>query len=177
MLKKGGIKMKKFYICSLIIAVIFLVSGIANADKEFRAELTGDEEVPPVQTETTGKAEFEVDDDSEEIEFELEIKNAVDILGAVGAHIHCAPKGENGPIIADLAGIIRGGFEGKVEISATLTDANIQKTDCGSSIDEVVKSMEDGDTYVNVHSAANLSGEVRGQIRLISDDDNDDLET
>ena len=143
---KGKIEMKKFYICSLITAVIFLGSGIANADKEFRAELSGVEEVPPVDTDTTGKAEFEVDDDSEEIEFELEIKKAVDILGAVGAHIHCAPKGENGPIIADLAGIIRGGFEGKVEISATLTDANIQPTNCGDTIAEVVKSMEDGDT-------------------------------
>jgi hypothetical protein len=168
-------KMKKFYICSLIVASIFLVSGIANADEEFHAVLSGDEEVPnPVQTETTGKAEFEVDDDSEEIEFELEIKNAVDILGAVGAHIHCAPKGQNGPIVADLAGIVRGGFEGKVEISATLTDANIQPTDCGDTIEDVLESMKDGDTYVNVHSATNPGGEVRGQILPIPDDDGDD---
>ena len=81
-----------------------------------------------------------------------------------GAHIHCAPEGENGPVATFLAGAFPGGLDGKVEIEATLTDANIINPACGSTLAELVQAMEAGNTYVNVHSAANPGGEVRGQI-------------
>ncbi len=138
--------------------------GFRHNDLEFKAKLTGDEEVPPVMTDTTGKAEFEVNKKQTAIEFELEVKNAVDILAAAGAHIHCAPFGENGPVVVFLAGKLPGGFNGKVEIEATITEANIVNPACGATISELIESMKDGLTYVNVHSAANPAGEVRGQI-------------
>ena len=140
-------------------------AGIAQADDlEFTAELSGDEEVPPVATDARGEAEFEVDDD--EIEFELEIKNGDRILGEAGAHIHCAPAGENGPVVAFLAGVVLGGLDGKVVVEGTLTGANIVNDACGATIPDLVEAMMDGDIYVNVHSIPNPAGEVRGQIEL-----------
>lgn len=139
--------------------------GFRHHDLEFRAKLTGDEEVPdPVITDTTGEAEFEVNKKQTAIEFELEVKNAVDILGAAGAHIHCAPFGENGPVVVFLAGEVPGGFDGEVEIKATITEANIVNDACGATLLELIESMKEGNTYVNVHSIANPAGEVRGQI-------------
>jgi hypothetical protein len=145
-----------------------LVGGVAansgDDDREFKAVLTGANEVPPVQTAASGKAEFEVNRDQTKIKFELTIRNATDILGAAGAHIHCGVEGANGPVVAFLAGQVAGGFDGKVEIEATLTAANIVNPLCGATIAELVQSMRDGDTYVNAHSPAFPGGEIRGQI-------------
>ncbi|NIR51495.1 CHRD domain-containing protein [candidate division KSB1 bacterium] len=141
-------------------------------DLEFKVVLSGDQEVPPVTTTTTGEAKFEVNSAQTRIKFELEIKDAVDILAVAGAHIHCAPANQNGPIVAFLAGEVPGGFDGEVEIEGTLTDANITDDACGATIADLVQSMKDGNAYVNVHSAANPAGEVRGQFGR--DEDNDD---
>lgn len=159
--------MKKHYnaILVLLILIAFATISFADADRNFKADLTGADEVLSVDTDTTGKAKFKVNKDFTKIKFKLEIKNAFKILGAAGAHIHCAIEGQNGPVVAFLAGVVEGGFDGKVKIEATLTDANIVvEAGCGGSIAELVDSMEDGMTYVNVHSIDNPDGEVRGQI-------------
>ena len=143
-------------------------SGIAyGSDLFFRTDLSGDQEVPRVETDARGDAEFDVNGAETEIQFEFEVKDGVGILGAVGAHIHCAPAGSNGPIAVFLAGeAAPGGFEGKVEMKGTFTDGQLRPTDCGATITELVDAMLAGDTYVNVHSVANPGGEVRGQIEM-----------
>ena len=137
-----------------------------RSDRRFRAVLTGDQEVPdPVETDTTGRATFKANRAETKIEFKLKIRRADDVLAVAGGHIHCAPAGSNGPVVAFLAGAVPpAGFDGKVEIKATLTDASVLPTDCGSNIAEVLEAMRAGDTYVNIHSAGNPAGEIRGQI-------------
>ena len=162
--------MRKQLATAISLFGLIAFSGIAHAsdppsDLFFRAELSGDQEVEPVVTDARGDAKFDVNGAETEIEFEFEVKNGVGILGAAGGHIHCAPAGSNGPIAAFLAGeAAPGGFEGKVEMKGTFTDAHIRSTDCGDTITELVDAMLAGDTYVNVHSVANPGGEVRGQI-------------
>ena len=149
----------------LAIAALIGYAMPAHADNgDFEAVLTGDEEVPPVVTDTTGEAEFEVNFAETEIEFDLEIEDAVGILGAAGAHLHCAPAGSNGPVVVTLAGVVPGGIDGEVEIVGTLTVANIVSDSCGSTIAGLVQSMRDGDVYVNVHSLDFPAGEIRGQV-------------
>lgn len=168
---KGGSLMKKLIALIAAVAAMMALSGVAQGSGEFdeadfRAELSGAAEVPPVETDTAGEAKFIVRGDS--IEFDLEIVNADAILGAAGAHIHCAPAGENGPVVAFLAGQVAGGFDGTVEVKATLTEANIDPAaGCGATVAELVESMRDGDTYVNVHSPDHPGGEVRGQIQEV----------
>lgn len=165
--------MRKLYTIVAILIPLLAVSGLAYGDDdddnelEFEVDLTGAEEVPlAVDTATTGEAEFEVNAAHTQIKFELEVEDAVAILAVAGAHIHCAPAGQNGPVVAFLAGAVPGGFDGDVEIKGALTDANIVNVACGSTIAELVQAMRDGDTYVNVHSAANPGGEIRGQIEV-----------
>ena len=140
-----------------------------DSELEFEAKLSTAETVPNHGGKTKGKASFEVSNDFSSIRYKIRLNtrgDVVGLLGVAGAHIHCAPFGATGPIAATLAGIIPGGVNGSTEIKATLTDANINETACGSSIDELVESMMAGDTYVNAHSSANPSGEARGQIAL-----------
>jgi len=162
--------MKKLITLIAAVAAVMALSGVAQgsgefAEADFRAELSGAAEVPPVETDTSGEAKFIVRGDS--IDFELEIVNADNILGVAGAHIHCAPAGENGPVVAFLAGEVPGGFDGTVEVKATLTEANIVDDACGADLGELLESMRSGDTYVNVHSPAHPGGEVRGQIQEV----------
>jgi hypothetical protein len=160
--------MKKLIIVITVIATMIAMSGIAQGGSDkfrktvFKARLSGANEVPPVETETTGKAKFVARGDS--IDFELEVEDADDVFGAAGAHIHCAPAGENGPVVAFLAGPVTGGFDGSVEVEATLTAANITDPACGADIAGLVESMRQGRTYVNVHSTPHPGGVVRGQI-------------
>jgi hypothetical protein len=66
---------------------------------------------------------------------------------ATAAHFHSGEPGKNGGVAVPIAGADKGAFEG----SATLTDAQA---------DELLA----GKWYVNVHTAANKGGEVRGQV-------------
>ena len=164
---------KRIYLAVAMLAA----STMALADKlQFDAVLTGAEEVPtPVVTDTTGKAKFRVSEDHTALEFILEIEDGVRILAGPGGHIHCAPFGINGPIVAFIAAGLPVGFNGEVKLKGTLNEGNIVNKACGETIAALVDSFIRGNAYVNIHSAVNPSGEIRGQIYLVgADDDGDD---
>ena len=166
--------MKK--LCTIFLMVAFLaVAGTVYGDGlDFEADLTGAQEVPAVETDTTGEIEVEFNYDLTEAKFELEVDDGVAITQA---HLHCAPAGVNGPVVAFLFGFVPGGFDVDGDLAEfTLTDANILPTDGTGSCPNVIENlrdladaMEDGNIYANVHSVANAGGEVRGQ--LLAEDD------
>jgi len=65
---------------------------------------------------------------------------------ALAAHIHKGKRGQAGPVIVPLCGPCRNGQTGTAKISKA-----------------VVSALESGDAYVNVHTAKNAGGEIRGQ--------------
>lgn len=158
--------MKKLVQTLAVVALSGVLMGAGGGSgRNFQADLSGSQEVPPVVTDTSGKANFHADRGETEIRFRLSIKNGDGVLGVAGAHIHCAPSGANGAVVAFLAGAVPGGIDGKVDVRATLTEANIVNDACGATIPELLDAMQAGGTYVNVHSLANPGGVVRGQIR------------
>lgn len=150
----------------LLMALPLTVTGQATPTLNFRVALTGAEEVPPVETDTTGVAMLQINRERTEISYDIDIVDAVGILGVAGAHFHCAPAGTNGSVVAVLAGATGGpGLNGRVGIQATLHDENITDDVCGATIAELTESIQEGKVYINVHSAGNPAGEIRGQIR------------
>jgi len=72
-----------------------------------------------------------------------------------GAHFHSGKAGESGSVVASLTGFISGNV-----ISGVLTPADFT----GSlDFDSFVTKAISGDIYVNMHTALNQAGEVRGQ--------------
>ena len=69
---------------------------------------------------------------------------------AVAAHIHIAQRGRAGPVAVALCGPCRNGARG----TASLTAA-------------VLRALETGRAYVNVHTPRNAAGEIRGQISAV----------
>ena len=107
-------------------------------------KLSGAEEVPPVSTPGSGSGSFRVAED-------CTITGSVttkDVQGTM-AHIHRAPKGQNGPIIVPLD---KNGDTYSVPAGRKLTK-------------EQLEDLKKGNLYVNVHTNANKGGEVRGQIQ------------
>jgi hypothetical protein len=109
-------------------------------------KLTGAEEVPPVKTSASGSGTITVKDDKT-------VSGSVKTEGVVGtvAHIHMGKAGANGPVIITLTKSSDGNTW-SVPAGAKLTDAQYE-------------AYKASGLYVNVHSAANKGGEVRGQIK------------
>jgi CHRD domain len=139
----------------------------------FTAQLDGDQEVPPRETEATGEASFQLSDETE-LEFVLTVFN---IQNLVAAHIHCAPAGENGAVGVTLFGPMApgGGLVDTSSTAGTIT-APDDENGCGwADLAAVVEAMRDGNAYVNVHTDDGEDppdtgpgdfpdGELRGQI-------------
>ena len=70
---------------------------------------------------------------------------------AVAAHIHKGKAGVAGAVIVPLCGPCKTGQTGKVRVSNDTADV-----------------LERGGAYVNVHTAKNAAGEIRGQIKLLN---------
>jgi hypothetical protein len=149
-----------------VVAAGLVMAGMAGADELFKATLTGDQEVPPVTTETSGKAFFSLNKDQTAIEFQLHVSDGVRITQS---HIHCGPPGVNGPIIIFLGGLHAAGLniDGKWVSNATITDTSIVNTACGATLAAIAEQMRNGNTYANVHSVAHPGGEIRGLIEPV----------
>ena len=134
----------------------------------FRATLTGDQEVPPVDTVTRGSATFRATPGLDQLRYDLRVTNGV---GVAQAHLHCAPAGVNGPVVAFLFGPANPGLDvsGKLA-SGTVENADIMATEgepCGATINNVASlyaAILEGRVYVNVHTTDNPAGEVRSQL-------------
>ena len=68
--------------------------------KHFSAVLTGDNEIPPVNTDATGKIKLFANPQQSMLNYQISIS---DLNGVVtGAHIHKGSVGTNGPVVATL---------------------------------------------------------------------------
>lgn len=162
--------MRRFFAVAATAMLTMLAAGAAEArNDEFRALLRGNQEVPPVATSTLGTAELNVTGDTMLVEITLQRAQRI-----TQAHLHCAPRGANGPVVAFLAGFHDRGWDvdGLWIDHQTLTNANIiaEATPGGPcprrirTISDLRAAMADRLIYVNVHSVANPAGEVRGQV-------------
>ena len=80
----------------------------------------------------------------------------------VAAHIHCAAPGVNGPVGLNLGVEPFTSEKGEV-VRSTVTD--VSSASCGwNSADDVAAAIEMGAAYVNIHTAANPGGEIRGNL-------------
>lgn len=144
------------------VLVCFGFASVANATPiQFTASLSGAQEVPPIVTPATGYAWFELNSEQTALYYELYV---FDIANVVQAHIHLAPPGVNGPVVAFLHGLAppTGAVNGLLA-SGTITAPNVIGPLAGN-FNALIGHMLDGNTYVNVHTVQYPAGEIRGQI-------------
>jgi hypothetical protein len=137
--------MTKIAFAPLVLVATMAATVPASADK-FKAALDGKSEVPATSSAGSGTADIDYDPASKKLSWKLTYSG---LSGpATAAHFHGpAEAGKN----AGVAVAIPNATSSPAEGSATLTDAQ-------------AADLEAGKYYVNVHTAANPSGEIRGQV-------------
>ena len=129
-------------------AAALLAAGCAqmssSAPSGSNVILNGNQEVPPVSTAATGSGTIRV-------LMDRSVSGSVMTSGVAGtvAHIHLGAPGQNGPVIIPLNRTADNTWS--VPASIRLNDTQYE-------------AFRLGNLYVNVHSAVNPNGEIRGQL-------------
>jgi hypothetical protein len=124
--------------------VVFLVCAAAQADElKFKADLAAG---PGITSSGKGSATASLDTATKTLTWSVAYSG---LSGpATAAHIHGpADPGADAGIVVPFTGSLASPIKG----SATLTDAQIDQ-------------LEAGKWYINIHTAANKGGEIRGQL-------------
>ncbi|HEX6262163.1 MAG TPA: CHRD domain-containing protein [Actinomycetota bacterium] len=146
-----------------------LVPAIAMAEpagQTFTAHLSGGEEVQANDSIAAGRAIFHVWKDGTSIDYKLIVAN---IENVTQSHIHLAPAGANGGVVAWLypsappAQLIPGRTDG-ILATGTITGANLVGALAGQPLSALIEHMRNGNAYVNAHTSQFPGGEIRGQI-------------
>lgn len=133
-------------------------TSVSHHNANFSARLSGQGEVPPVQTIANGTADLVPTNGS--INYFVNTTNLEGIAAA--GHIHLAPPGQNGPIAVTLFNITSP--QDQSYFNGNFTGKRLEGPMQGNPLSELIGAMNNGTSYVNVHTKQNPNGEIRGQI-------------
>ena len=172
--------------CLAVVAVLAVYMAVpvvaVNADEEshrLRATLKGFNETPANSTPASGSFRAAVNGDS--ITFELTYSGLV--ADSLFAHIHLGQKNVAGGVMIFFCDNsnpphsprtcpTRGGTVTGTVTAADVIGPNGQGIAPGE-FSKVLEAIRSGVTYVNVHSTKFPAGEIRGQVRVPGEDDDD----
>ncbi|MGA9745010.1 MAG: CHRD domain-containing protein [Nitrososphaeraceae archaeon] len=147
---------------------ILLNTVKAQEGQSFSATLSGKDEVPPTESNSTGTAKFQVNENNSQVSYWV---NITGIKKVNQAHIHNGTSGENGDIVATLSkGKSAKGDDRPPQIgfAGKITKDDLQGPLKGKEISDLVTLMSDGGAYANVHTDKYPKGAIRGQIASTS---------
>jgi len=143
--------MKKIYTLLTGFALSISMSMAAHLGPQilFTAHLTGAQEVPAVTTAAEGLASLYLNSTRDTLCVRVSWSGLSG--AATGIHIHDGAAGSNGGVVINLTTDIQGR-----QVYGRITGSDLTPT--------LIASLLSGNTYVNLHTAANMNGEIRGQI-------------
>lgn len=117
-----------------------------ETDYAYTAMLDGAQQVPAITTTAYGLGVFNLSHDSKKLSIAV---IAQGLSGTItSAHLHTGAFGVSGGVAVDLSSMIMGNMiTGDVDPTLFLTD------------------LKAGNIYINIHTAANPGGEIRGQLK------------
>jgi hypothetical protein len=178
--------MKRLRILILVIAALSLTAaGPSRHDDErrLRADLTGLEEVPVVNTVASGKFRARISPDEQTIEYRLSYSG---LQGTVSqAHIHIAQPSVTGSIVIWLCQTATNqgpathtcnpgsdDFTGTITADDVIAGGTASQQLNAKDLASVIALIRAGAAYANVHTLPlSGGGEIRGQIEVVDRDD------
>lgn len=150
----------------LVLVAAFMVVALPASAQVYTltATLSGAGENPAINTGSFGTATVTVDMQAGVLTYRVDVFNLPS--GVTASHIHVGPPGTNGPVVVNFAPPVPASND--FAFSGTVRDADfILRPDLGiRSAEDMFQAIMGGNSYVNVHSAVNGGGEVRGQLML-----------
>jgi hypothetical protein len=178
--------MKKVLITNFMVVVcMFVLTGAigrANDDdrraqREFRADLRGHNEVPLTLSGAHGELLLTIAEDDLSVHFVLKYEGL--LTSVLFSHIHVGQPNVNGgvtvffcggggrPPCAQGGGTVEGDFTAADVIG--LTSQQLSANDLAS----LLKAIRARETYANLHTTTSPGGEIRGAIVAVQDRDRD----
>lgn len=145
--------MRKLAVLAALPLAALALAAAASGGKaySFKAKLDGKSEVPPATAPAKAAGNFKATVKESYVggtlKWTLTFRNLSGPASG-GAHIHLGKPGVAGDVLVALCGPCKTGAHGTVKVTT-----------------EVIAALEKGEAYVNVHTAKNPAGEIRGQIR------------
>jgi len=129
---------------------------------KFTANMSGTNEVPPLNTTTSGYTSFRTASNDTVIKYKVNITGLSDVTGA---QVLQGKGGQNGDVVVDL---LNGSKKNKIKLGMAIR-GNITYSDLtgpmkGKTLDALLSAFKVGDTYVNIFTLTHPNGEIRGQI-------------
>ena len=148
--------MKKLGVAAIaLVALVTTAAALAAVTKgsySYKATMTPKQEVPkataPAKAGGSFTATVTESGTKWSIRWTLTFRNLSGKAGA--AHIHMGKPGTSGAVLFGLCSPCKSGANGRASISKDVADA-----------------LEHGNAYVNVHTAKNPPGEIRGAATLV----------
>jgi hypothetical protein len=121
--------------------------GGSSGQQLFQATLSGTQEVPPVSTPATGNADLRYNPSTQSLTWSVSHSG---LSGPVtAAHIHGpAAAGQNAGVVIPFTNVGASTITGEAKLTP-----------------QQLAQLVGGQWYVNLHTAANPGGEIRGQLR------------
>ncbi|HUF02439.1 MAG TPA: CHRD domain-containing protein [Gaiellaceae bacterium] len=162
-----------------VLGLVAIGVAVAGANRNWSTHANGSMEVPTRDTNAQGQAVFHLSKSGTALEYKLIASN---IENVTQAHIHMAPPGVNGGVVAWLypsgPPAVPGGA-GRTDgvlAEGTITSASLVGALAGQPLSALIDAMENGQAYVNIHTDDGADppntgpgdfpgGEIRGDIR------------
>ncbi|PSB62782.1 hypothetical protein C7B61_14150, partial [filamentous cyanobacterium CCP1] len=159
--------------------------AVPEVEPDFISELTGDQEVPPIETDVMGMAKLNLSETGDALSYSLTV-NGLDFGPLLGmhpltpeedddvlfVHIHEGLRGENGPVVFDIISpdlqdddlVVTFNDDGSTTLTGVWDFDDVQSFMEFAPEFQMAEPGEEIEYYFNVHSVRNPGGEVRGQI-------------
>ena len=147
-------------IASITVVSTSLAPSSVLGNVYFMTNMTGQQEVPPVDTQAVGEAIL-----TQDLPQNQTMHYYVNVTGSQGitqGHIHTGAEGENGPIVVTLFNF--DSPQNEVLQYSNFTASNLEGPMEGKTMQDLITAMKNGTTYINVHTEQNPNGEIRGQL-------------
>ncbi len=181
--------MKRIWFAVLALLCVSAAVAVAGEKSRLTASLTGIQEVVAgtIITDATGTFTGTINDDST-LTYTLTYKNLSSPV--LQAHIHIGATKTSGNVSIFLCSNLANPPAGTPAcpddathsgtVSRTVSAADVTALAASQGVPagdfkDVVRAIASHVTYANVHTANHPSGEIRGQIRQLGDDEDDEL--
>lgn len=151
-----------------VLAISFVQQQQVLGQQVFTAELSGDNELPPVNTEANGT--ITIQGNNQSLNYQLALS---DMTNVTAAHIHFGNEDDNGKVVVSL---LKSDSPAGLEVESVggnFTAEDVQGPMAELPLEQLIGFMGNGSTYVNVHSTDLPLGEIRGQIEELDQDEDE----
>lgn len=160
--------MRRLFTLAAAVAFVLNLAGTTQAQAQtitLTAELSGSEETPApgVLTGAFGFAVVRLDVGARSWDWTIDVFNMPS--GTNNAHFHVGGPGLAGPTVVNIP--FPANISNDYRLTGSANALSNARPDQGiRSVDDFIQAMVGGQIYVNIHSAVNGGGEIRGQLRV-----------